>query len=84
MANIKTAVSIEKSLFEQAENIAREMKMSRSRLFALALEDYVRRHQNEELLQHIDEAYQDEPDPDEQARLRKMSRKHRKLVEGEW
>jgi metal-responsive CopG/Arc/MetJ family transcriptional regulator len=84
MANIKTAVSIEKSLFEQAENIAREMKMSRSRLFALALEDYVRRHQNEELLRHIDEAYRDEPDPDEQARLRKMSRKHRKLVEGGW
>ena len=84
MANIKTAVSLEKSLFEQAESIARQMKLSRSRLFALALEDFIRRHQNEELLQQINDAYQDEPDTEEQARLRGMSRTHRKVVEGEW
>jgi metal-responsive CopG/Arc/MetJ family transcriptional regulator len=43
MENVKTAVSIRKSLFEQAENLARKMKVPRSRLFALALEDYIRR-----------------------------------------
>ena len=84
MANIKTAVSIEKSLFEQAESIAREMKVSRSRLFALALQDFIRHHQNEELLRRINEAYEDVPDADEQERGRKMRRKQRKLVEGEW
>ena len=84
MANIKTAVSIEKSLFEQAESIAREMKVSRSRLFALALQDFIRHHQNEELLRRINEAYEDVPDADEQERVRKMRRKQRKVVEGEW
>ena len=84
MANIKTAISIEKSLFEQAESIAREMKVSRSSLFALALQDFIRRHQNEELLRCINEAYEDMPDADEQERLRKMLRKQRKVVEGEW
>ncbi len=84
MASIKTAVSIEKSLFERADTIAREMKMSRSSFFALALEDFIHRHQNEELLRLINDAYRDEPDEDEQARLRGMSRKHRKVVEGEW
>jgi len=84
MANIKTAVSIEKSLFEQAEDMAHKMNMSRSRLFALALEDFIRRLQNEELLQRINDAYQDGPDPDEQAHLRMMGSRHRKVVEGEW
>jgi hypothetical protein len=84
MANIKTAISIEKTLFEQAESIAREMKVSRSSLFALALQDFIRHHQNKELLQCINEAYEDMPDADERERLRKMLRRQRKVVKGEW
>lgn len=84
MANIKTAISIEKSLFEQAESVAREMKVSRSSLFALALEDFFRHRQNEELLRRINEAYEDLPDADEQERARKMRHRQRKVVEGEW
>jgi antitoxin MazE6 len=84
MANIKTAISIEKSLFEQAERIADEMKVSRSSLFALALRDFIRQHQNRELLRRINEAYQDAPDADERERLRKMRRKQGKAVESEW
>ena len=56
MANVKTAISIDKSLFEQADTIAREMKVSRSSLFALALQDFIRHHQNEELLRRINDA----------------------------
>jgi len=55
MENVKTAVSIQKSLFEQAKDLARKMKVSRSRLFVLALEDYIRRQQNRELLAQIGE-----------------------------
>jgi metal-responsive CopG/Arc/MetJ family transcriptional regulator len=84
MANVKTAVSIDKSLFEQAESIAREMKVSRSSLFALALQDFIRHHQNEELLRRINEAYEDVPDADEQERARKMRRQQRRVVEGQW
>jgi len=84
MASIKTAVSIEKSLFERAETIAREMKMSRSGLFALALEDFIGRRRHEELLRLINDACRDEPDEDEQSRLRGMGRKYRKVVEDEW
>ncbi len=84
MANIKTAISIEKTLFEQAERVAREMKVSRSSLFALALRDFIRHRENKELLRCINEAYQDMPDADEQERLRKVLRKQRKMVKGEW
>jgi metal-responsive CopG/Arc/MetJ family transcriptional regulator len=84
MSNIKTAVSLQKSLFEQVENIAREMKVSRSRLFVLALEDYIHRHQNQQLLEKINQAYQTPPDAIEQDYLHQTRRVHRTFVEGEW
>jgi metal-responsive CopG/Arc/MetJ family transcriptional regulator len=84
MANIKTAISLHKSLFEQVDILAREMKVSRSRLFVLALEEFVRRYQNQQLLERINQAYQRPPDATEQKRLRKTRRSHRRVVEGEW
>jgi metal-responsive CopG/Arc/MetJ family transcriptional regulator len=84
MQNVKTAISIQKSLFEQAEKVARKMKVSRSRLFALALEDYIHREQNRELLTQINAAYADEPDSTEQTLRRKARRTHRRIVRGEW
>ena len=63
MQSIKTAISIQKSLFEEAESLAYKMKVSRSRLFALALEEYIHRQQSRELLAQINAAYADESDP---------------------
>ncbi len=51
MANIKTAISLPEPLFEQAEALAHEMNVSRSRLFSLALEDFIRRHENKQLIE---------------------------------
>ena len=84
MANIKTAVSLQKSLFEQVDSLAREMNISRSRLFALALEDFIRRYQNRQLLEQINQAYSDKPDPDDQTYLKQMQAHQRKMVGGEW
>ncbi|MBI1922699.1 hypothetical protein HYR99_00465 [Candidatus Poribacteria bacterium] len=84
MANIKTAISLQKSLFEQVETLAHEMKISRSRLFVLAMEDFIRRYQSPQLLEEINAAYEDGPDAAEQALHRRMRLQHRQLVEGEW
>lgn len=84
MANIKTAVSLHERLFKQAESLARQMKLSRSRLFAHALEEFIQRHQNRELLDKINQAYSDQPDNAERNYLRKMRRRHRKMVEHQW
>jgi len=84
MANIKTAISLQKSLFEKVENLAHEMKVSRSRLFVLALEEYIHRHQNRRLLEKINQAYQGESEAGEQKRVRQMKRLHRAVVENEW
>jgi metal-responsive CopG/Arc/MetJ family transcriptional regulator len=84
MANIKTAISIPQTLFERVEALAHEMHISRSRLFALAVEDFMHRYENQRLLERINAAYTDAPEPDEQALLRRMRRQHRQMVEGEW
>jgi hypothetical protein len=84
MANVKTAVSLRKLLFEQAETLAREMNIPRSRLFALALEEFISRHESRQLLERINAAYDDSPDPSERALRRRMRRQHRRVVDGEW
>ncbi len=84
MTNVKTAISLQKSLFEQAEALASEMKISRSRLFALALQDFISRSQNQELLEQINTAYEDIPDPGELVLQRRMRHQHRRIVQDEW
>jgi len=84
MGNIKTAISIQESLFEQADELARELDISRSRLFVLALESFIQEYQNQKLLKTINAAYDGESDPAEESRIRSMRRHQRRLVEGEW
>jgi metal-responsive CopG/Arc/MetJ family transcriptional regulator len=84
MQAIKTAISIEKNLFDQAETIARTMKVSRSKLFVIALQDFIEHQKNKEILAQINAAYDDEPDTTEQALHKKVRRQHRRVVEGEW
>jgi metal-responsive CopG/Arc/MetJ family transcriptional regulator len=81
---VKTAISIQKPLFEQAEDLARKLNVSRSRLFGLALEEFIRRRENRELLEQINAAYADEPESAELTVQRKVRQSHRRMVEGEW
>jgi metal-responsive CopG/Arc/MetJ family transcriptional regulator len=81
---IKTAISIQKSLFEQAESLAQELNVSRSQLFGLAIETFVKNHQNQILLQEINKAYSDEQDPSDKVRLSKMRKHHRRIVRDKW
>ncbi len=85
MSNIKTAISIQESIFKQVETIAQEMKVSRSRLFVLALENFIRDYQDRQLFEAINQACVEvSDDPLEQSRLRQIRRQHRRMVEGEW
>ncbi|MFQ5858274.1 MAG: hypothetical protein ACE5LU_21940 [Anaerolineae bacterium] len=83
MANVKTAISLQQSLFEQVDALAQELQISRSRLFALAVEAFIQRYQNQKLLEAINDAYEDLPDPEEQTLLHEMRQRHRRLVEGQ-
>ena len=80
---IKTSISLEKTLFDQAETAAREMKVSRSRLFAIALQDFLGHQKNRELLAEINKAWDDEPDATEKMLRQQSRRQQRRLVGGE-
>ena len=84
MANVKTAISIDKSLFEQVNKLADKLDVSRSHLFVLAVEEFIQRYENEQLLRQLNQAYDDLPLADEEQLLQGIRSSHRNLVEGEW
>jgi metal-responsive CopG/Arc/MetJ family transcriptional regulator len=82
MASVKTAISLQKPLLDQVDELARKMDISRSHLFALATEEFIKRRKAQELLKAINDAYV-EPDPEEELVLKKMQSHFKKLVEKE-
>ncbi|NEN89049.1 MULTISPECIES: hypothetical protein [unclassified Okeania] len=83
MATVKTAISLQEYLFEQAEALAAEMKISRSRLIAIALEEFIRRHQNRLLLEKINAAYEDVSETEALTSISSISGHHRSIIEDE-
>ena len=80
MANIKTAISIDKPLFEEIESLAAEMKVSRSRIFSLAARDFIRQHNNQKMLEAINAAHTEIPDKEDERNITQMKLKHRRMV----
>jgi hypothetical protein len=83
MENIKTAISIQRPLFNEAEALAHELKISRSGLFALAVKEFIHRHKNQRMLQAINDAYADISDSEEALNSHRRS-KHYNMVKDQW
>ncbi len=84
MGRVKTAISIEKPLFEQINSLADEMNTSRSRVFSLAAKEFIQRHKNKDLLDAINAAYGDVPDEKEASLKSAMRSRHRNMVQDQW
>jgi hypothetical protein len=84
MSHVKTAVSMPKGLFLEVDALARKLKIPRSRLFVLALEEFKRHHENLDLLDKINASSKGQPDAGQASLGRAIRRHHRRLVEGEW
>jgi metal-responsive CopG/Arc/MetJ family transcriptional regulator len=54
---MKTAISLPDELFKAAETLAGRMGVSRSRLYANALEEYIDRHQARRVSERLDAVY---------------------------
>ena len=54
---MKTAISISDTLFEEAEKTARYMGIPRSKLYVIALEDYISRNNGEMITNKLNEVY---------------------------
>lgn len=84
MVNKKTAISIEEPLFEEVNELAQEMSISRSLLFSFAAKEFIQRHKSQKLLNAINAAYNDLPDPAERTLQAQMRTRHFKLVKDQW
>ena len=80
MAHVKTAISLDESLFREAEDWAGKLGVSRSQLFARAVEEYVRRHENEELLRRLNEAHAGGPDEEDEEALKHGQTLHAEML----
>ena len=52
---MKTAISIPNSVYEAAQRLAARLGISRSELYARAVETFVKRHENENLTSRINQ-----------------------------
>lgn len=58
---MKTAISLPNELFDAANALAGRLGMSRSRLYATALAEYIARHQTRRVTERLDAVYGVEP-----------------------
>ena len=81
---VKTAISINEALFKKVNKLSEQLKVSRSCLFVMALEDFVKRHENQLLLEQLNQVYDQPALADDEQVLPGMRRHHRGMLEGEW
>ena len=83
MPNTKITISIEKTTFDQVNDLAQHLNISRSRLFVLAAQEFIQRYKNMEHLKAINEAYDDLQEPETKI-VGNMQPHHVKMVENQW
>ena len=83
-SNVKTAISIDDRLLHEADETARRMGLSRSRLFALAVGDFLERQRQEQMLLRLNQVYINGLDRSEKRLLNGIKAKVRRTAKERW
>ena len=81
---MKTAISIDNGLLQQVDETARQMGLSRSRLFTLAVGDFLERRRREHMLLRLNEVYTSGMEREEERLLKGMKAKVRRTIKERW
>lgn len=81
--SVKTAISIQKELFQEVNRLAEELHVSRSKLFVLAVQDFIKKKENQKIISQINKAFHDIPDSSEENLQNVMRQKQTKNLERE-
>ena len=82
-SSVKTAISMQEELFDQVNKLAKELHVSRSKLFVMAIQDFIKKNESQDLLSQINNAFNEMPDTGELKVSRGMRRKQIKSLERE-
>jgi hypothetical protein len=82
-STVKTAISMQEELFDQVNKLAEELHVSRSKLFVMAVQDFIKKNDTQDLLSQINKAFNEIPDSDELKVRNGMGKKQIKNLERE-
>ena len=83
MPGVKTAISLDEKLLLKVDKLSNDLHVSRSKVFTLAVQDYLKKLENQSLLAQLNEAYEDSPSEEERKISKSIRIKHNKIVEQE-
>jgi len=83
MPGVKTAISLDEELLIKVNRLSSDLHVSRSKVFTLAVQDYLKKQENQSLLAQLNEAYDDFPGEKEREISESMRIKHKKIIEQE-
>ena len=63
--SVKTAISMQGELLQEVNRVAAELKVSRSRLFVLAVQGFIKKQESQKMLNQINDAFSYGPDAEE-------------------
>ncbi len=78
---IKTAISLDRHLFSRSDVLARELQMTRSGLIAQALEEFIAKRRNRNLLAKLNQVYAAQP---ELPRTVAARARHKRIIADAW
>jgi len=81
---MKTAISVDDNLLHDADRTAQEMRISRSRLFSIAMERYLRERRRADLLERLNKVYSRGLLPEERQVLAGMKRRFHATIKDPW
>ena len=83
MPGVKTAISLDEELLIKVNRLSNDLHVSRSKVFTLAMQDYLKKQENQDLLAQLNEAYEDFPSEEERRISKSMRNKHNNIIEQE-
>ena len=85
MPGVKTSITLDEGLLQKVSQLANALHISRSRVFTLAVQDYLKKWENQSFLSQLNEAYADFPGDEEKEILNFMGIKQNKMIKrGPW
>ncbi len=83
MAQAKTAISLDQSVYKQMDKLARSLRISRSRAFELAAKQFLRSHKDADITQRLNQVYGEDEFSEEEEIASRMKPRLRKVVDKE-